>query len=148
MSALSGWKDIAVAALVGDIELDTVYLEFVNSTTSIVPPSFGASASDSRLYYDSLGGGARDYVRVRPTAKVSPGGTVTFSAATVADTGVHGLPFSFAANSRIVGGALAASHPSDDPTRDRLFSRFYYPQEEQKPLPADSQLSLDYRITL
>ena len=101
------------------------------------------------------GSAVRDYLRVpltaSPVASVGTGLTnnqITFFARSGGVAGVHGKPFSYAANSVIIGASLVAFIDATDATRDLLFSSFYFEAEDQQQKLATSQVGIEWVLTL
>ena len=136
----------------------TMYLEFVNVDEPATPaaiPSFDRTRAID--YYDDLADSPdRDYLRlaIQTAHTVSSGGDLPanngcfWSARASGTIGVHGKPCGVAANSKLVGGVLAASPSWADPTRDILFSAAYLPEDGQLIYIAAAQWTLDWRIEL
>lgn len=134
----------------------TLYLEFVNVVSPDTPASIPTFDRDRTLaYYDDLAYSSdRDYLRVvaQATRLVSSGGDLPegngclWIAKSSGSAGVHGKPCGAAANSKLVGGALAASPSWVDPTQDVLISASYLPEDGQLIYLQPAQWTLDWQI--
>ena len=154
------WAEIASKLLtIGDgrFRIGGLYLEFENTASPGDPvalPSFDRTRTVD--YYNNLSGSAvKDYLRVPLTASpVASAGTgltnnqITFFARSGGVAGVHGKPFSYAANSVIIGASLVAFVDTTDATRDLLFSSFYFAAEDQQQKLATSQVGIEWVLTL
>lgn len=154
------WAEITAKLLAtGDsrYRLGGMYLEFQNVPSPgdpVTPPTFGRDRTIE--YYDDLAGSAcNDYLRVPMTAiqTLSSGSGLEQNqlvcfARSSGLVGVHGKPFSYAANSVIYGAALVAYIDATDATQDLLFSCFYFDPADQQPKLATSQVGLEWQITL
>jgi hypothetical protein len=154
------WAEIASKLLTtGDsrFRIGGLYLEFENTANpgdTVSLPAFNRSRNIE--YYNELAGSAtRDYLRVPLTASpVASAGTglshnqITFFARSGGVSGVHGKPFSYAANSVIIGASLVAFIDVTDATRDLLFSSFYFATEDQQQKLATSQVGIEWVLTL
>jgi hypothetical protein len=154
------WAEITSRLLTtGDsrYRLGGMYLEYQNGggpCPTLTAPEF---ARDRTIeYYNNLAGSPHlDYLRVPMTAiqvlssgdGLSQNQLVCF-ARSGGLVGVHGKPFSYAANSVIYGAALVAFVAPNDATQDLLFSCFYFDPEDQQPKLATSQVGLEWQITL
>lgn len=136
-----------------------MYIEYQNMSDpgdTADAPSY--TRADGISYYNSLATSAdRDYLRVPLTSslvesgdeQLYPGGNIIrFFAQTQGTQGVHGKPFGAANNSKVFGGALVAFPDVNDATRDLVFSRFYYAPENQQLYLANSQIGLEWAVTL
>lgn len=158
-AVLYQWANIITRLLSsGDskFRISGMYLEFANVTSpgdTVSPPSFNRERSTA--YYDSLAGSATaDYLRVPLTATqiLSSGAPLTDNrlvcfARSTGLYGVHGKPFSYAANSVVYGAALVAIPELADATQDVLFSCFYYDPADQKPKLSNDQIGLEWELT-
>lgn len=138
-----------------------MYLEFENVGSPGDPvsaPGFTRDADQARPYYDNLALSAdRDYLRVPLVSgalgssdgtKFPKGNRVSFFAQSGGEEGVHGKPFSAAANSVVFGGALVAFVAEDDPTQDLVLSRFYAAVDRQQAKTDSAQVGLEWQVTL
>lgn len=134
-----------------------MYLEFENTANPgdpVTVPVFDRTRTVD--YYNSLSGSSdRDYLRVPLTASqlFSAGEGLTdnqmvFFARSQGVVGVHGKPFSFAANSVVFGGSLVAYVDATDETRDLLFSSFYFDEADQQQKLSTSQIGIEWELTL
>jgi hypothetical protein len=133
-----------------------VYIEFENNSGAEVtlPPLL---RDDGKSYYDALlTHPTQDYLRLPLTAvmqensdaaKFRRGNTLRFFAQTSGVAGVHGKPFSSAAQSRIFGGALVAAPVWSDATQDLVFCRFQYAGDDQPVKTASAQISITREIS-
>lgn len=108
-------------------------------------------------YYNNLGSGGRDYLRVALTAatfgssnaaRYPKGNQPVFFARSQGVQGVHGTPFGYANNSVIFGAALVAFAHETDATQDLILSAYYFPTDEQQPKLATSQVGIEWELTL
>ena len=138
-----------------------MYMEFANVASPGDPasiPAFDRSVSAGRPYYDALlTSPDRDYLRVPITSAIVSssddelfpnGNLVTYFALSSGVVGVHGKPFGNASNSVLVGGALVAAVEDADPTRDLIFSRFYFDVSEQVAKPLTAQVGIEWESEL
>lgn len=154
------WANIVSKLLtIGDsrYRIGGMYLEFENVASpgnTVSPPTFNRTRSVT--YYDSLSTSAnRDYLRVPLTANqvLSTGGGLSnnemvFFARSSGTTGVHGKPFSYAANSVVFGASLVALVDATDASQDLLFSSFYFDPADQQQKLATSQVGIEWDLTL
>lgn len=139
-----------------EYKIGAVYFEFANVATpgdTVTVPEI--DAGDGRAYYDGLGVDT-DYLRVeltipptiRPTSgeealfEEGHGNEAEFYAISEGESGVHGLPFGYGANSVIYGMALVATPDWGDRTKDLVFARGYYDVDNQIPKSASKQVSV------
>lgn len=141
--------------------ISTLYVEFENqSDASVNIPVSTFSREIDTAYYTELSG-QRDYLRlpiiIEPTLGVSAGyneylpvnqsaNQLTFFVQTSGTTGVHGLPFSSAANSKVYAAALVASPDFGDPTKDAIFARTMFTTANQITKEASSQIGITWDI--
>lgn len=134
-----------------------MYLEFENVASpgdTVSVPTFDRTRTVE--YYDNLADSAtKDYLRVPLTASqiLSNGvgldqNQMVFFARSSGILGVHGKPFSDAANSVIFGASLVAFVDNNDATQDLLFSSFYFDVADQQPKLATSQVGIEWELTL
>jgi hypothetical protein len=154
------WAEITSKLLtLGDARyrIGGMYLEFENVANPgdpVSPPIFNRTRNVQ--YYDDLVGNAtRDYLRVPLIASqvLSTGSglsnnQIVFFARSSGVTGVHGKPFSYAANSVIYGASLVAFIDATDATQDLLFSSFYFDVPDQQQKLATSQIGIEWELTL
>lgn len=137
-----------------------MYLEFENTASPgdpVTVPTFGRDADEGVNYYNGLYLSAdRDYLRVpiisgsfgsSDTTNFPIGNRATFFAQSSGVEGVHGKPFTAAANSTCFGGALVAFVDEADPTRDLVLSRFYLEEAKQQVKLDNSQIGYEWRVT-
>lgn len=112
-----------------------MYIEFENNGhANVAIPT--VNRGEGRSYYDALSS-PQDYLRVPLTAtKITSVGDLTnnvstFYAQTAGTTGVNGLPFSHAVESRVYGGAVVAAPVPEDETQDLVLARFYFSADSQ-----------------
>lgn len=136
-------------------KISAVYVEFENVASpgdAVVNPSF--DPEDGIEYYSALSGSStRDFLRV-PLTGVAPSlsdgfagsdeNTLTFTAMTGGSVGVHGRPFSAAANSKVCGVALVATPVWADRSQDVVFGRAAYAAPDQLLKPAAGQIYVTY----
>ena len=161
---LVSWGFAAAKALGagdGDYRIRTAYIEFRNMADPLAAISTPTpTAYEDRSYYTTLAS-PRDYLRVpvlgEPTLGIASGyeayftdgvdgNELLFLSQTAGATGVNGLPFSAAVNSKIYGLGLAASPDYDDPSQDVLISRAYYAAAGQQVKPATGQVVVSWRM--
>lgn len=154
------WAEIASKLLTtGDsrYRIGGMYLEFQNVAspgTPVSPPTFDRTRTVT--YYDDLASSPdTDYLRVPLTATqvLSSGEDLTnnemvYFARSSGLVGVHGKPFGYASNSVVFGASLVAFVDATDATQDLLFSSFYFATEDQQQKLANSQVGLEWSITL
>lgn len=141
---------------------NVMYVEFENLVNPILtstPPDFD---QDDLFYYQALAGsGTRDYLRVpieaaaiadlaSDDASLLYAGLVSrveVHAVAASGPGVHGKPFTDIAGSIVCGAAIVAAPDLDDPARDVLIARAYFPEEDQIRKPVDpSQVVVRFRV--
>lgn len=154
------WAEITSKLLtLGDARyrIGGMYLEFQNVASPgdpVSPPIFDRTRTVQ--YYDDLAGSANtDYLRVPLIASqtLSTGSGLVnneliFFARTSGVVGVHGKPFSYAANSVVFGASLVAFVDATDATQDLLFSSFYFDVPDQQQKLATSQVGIEWALTL
>jgi hypothetical protein len=128
--------DVMAKALSGDVTfaVAAVLFEYENTTGSIAIPT-PARDEGIEYYLDTIPlTPNRDYLRVPLAAPVAfsssdsakyDNNQASFFAISAGTQGIHGEPFSSAANSKVFGVGLAATPVPDQYTRDKLFSRSY-----------------------
>lgn len=154
------WAGI-LARLLGQGDLryrvSGMYLEYKNlsnASLTVTPPTFGRDAGID--YYSGLSTSSdTDYLRVPLTAnalantdetKFTLANSVTFFAMSQGSVGVNGKAFSSTANSKVYGGALVALVDPEDRSSDVVFSRFYFPTNQQRAKVSGGQLGLEWPI--
>jgi hypothetical protein len=154
------WAEITSKLLtLGDsrYRIGGMYLEFQNVANPgdpVSPPIFDRTRTVQ--YYDDLAGSAdTDYLRVpligSQTLSTGSGlvnNEIVFFARTSGVVGVHGKPFSYAANSVVFGASLVAFIDATDATQDLLFSSFYFDVPDQQQKLATSQVGIEWALTL
>lgn len=129
-----------------------MYIEFDNSGGAVTPPAITRNGAGD--YYADLAA-PQDYLRVPLVATAEENSdTLTyelpnvgvFLAQTTGSQGVHGLPFSNAAGSRIYGAAAVAFTDPDDSAQDIVYARAYIsdPAQQLQKLTG-SQIGLTWR---
>lgn len=162
-----GWGAAASRLLAtGDkaYRISTMYIEFENCDNPgdvVTVPDYTRDAG--REYYEQLSGSdVRDFLRVSLLApaviavetgfeEIMPAGEgnqLTFYTQTQGVAGYHGLPFSHAQNSKVVGAALVVSPVPVDPTKDIIVARGYLPTDGQVLKLAAGHVGLTWRISL
>jgi len=128
--------DVMAKALSGDVDLAVaaVLFEFQNTVGAIsIPTPTRDEGIDYYLNTIPLTPN-RDYLRVALAAPAAfsssdsakyAGNQVSFFAISTGTQGIHGEPFSHAANSKVFGVGLVATPTPDQYTQDKLFSRSY-----------------------
>jgi hypothetical protein len=154
------WAEITSKLLtLGDsrYRIGGMYLEFQNVANPgdpVSPPIFDRTRTVQ--YYDDLAGSSdTDYLRVpligSQTLSTGSGlvnNEIVFFARTGGVVGVHGKPFSYAANSVVFGASLVAFIDATDATQDLLFSSFYFDVPDQQQKLATSQVGIEWALTL
>lgn len=159
---LYGWADAAAQSLAlgqANYKISAMFIEFKNVASpgdAVTVPSVTRSAGLS--YYNSLLlTSDQDYLRVPMTAvtvessdidRFPLGNIMRFFAQSQGTTGVGGKTFSAGANSKIYGAALVVTPSFADAAQDIVFSRFYFPTDEQSVKLASSQSGIDWEVTL
>jgi hypothetical protein len=137
-----GWAACRLFSGDPDFKVAVLYMEYMN----VADPD--DTITDDRDYL-------RLYVRMpevfvwpgyEPYFPVGQGNALLFRARSVNTTGVHGKPFSAAANSKVYGAAIAAAPSLDDRTQDVLIARGYYPQGQHQVKQATGQLEATYKL--
>lgn len=141
-----------------------VYVEYRNLNDPGDPvPIPTINREDGVAYYMGLiGSPGADYMRLSlaspipeynsgvPGADSLPPGfhnQLRCQVAAAAGTGALGLPFSFAAGSKIIGTALVASPDPGDRSKDVVWSRAYYPQNQQIVVPVIGGLVVTHLLS-
>lgn len=138
-----------------------MYIEFENVASPgdpVTPPALSRDADQGVTYYNGLSGSlVRDYLRIPLTAttfdssdsiKYPKGNRLTFFAQTSGVVGVHGKTFADSSNSTVFGCALVAMLDEDDPTQDRVLSRFYFLTADQQPKLSTGQVGIEWELDL
>jgi hypothetical protein len=134
-----------------------MYLEFENTDNPgdpVSPPTFDRTRDVS--YYNGLSlSSNRDYLRIPViSAELSSDGEgltdnrMSYFARSSGSVGVHGKPFSAAANSVVFGGSLVALVDATDFTQDLLYSSWYYTTADQQQKLPSSQVGIEWQTTL
>lgn len=159
---LYSWGTIA-AQCIGlgkpEYRVSGMYIEYENTTDPVTVPAYGReSGLDYYANLDSVPN--RDYLRVPLLqdpkvdiaanyddyfASAALGNQITCVAQSAGTEGVHGKPWSAAANSKIIGLALVAMPVFEDPTRDIIFARAYYSTDKQMPKQASGQVLVTHQ---
>lgn len=150
--------------------ISAMYVEFENQSaqaaTAGSPVSISSSfpRDTSNNYYNTLGG-SRDFLRIpliiEPTSSVAAGteatlsdlsleqqfNKLTFFAQTAGTSGVHGKPFSHNNNSKVYAAALVAAPVFSDRTKDVIFARTVFAQNNQVSKAASSQIGITWDIS-
>lgn len=145
-----------------DYRIRGMYFEFENVTTpgdAVTLPTIDVNEGVS--HYTGLSASSdRDFIRTaligRPTVSVeagyedyfsgSVGNLLTCYAQTVGTEGIHGKPFTNAANSTIFGAALIAAPVWADRTRDLVIARAYFAAADQLLKEASGQIGLEWQL--
>jgi hypothetical protein len=154
---LYSWQTILSGLLVdGNISfrLSSMYIEFENKASpddAVSLPSLDRSRG--LAYYSGLSAHpTRDFLRVGVlgSGTSTSGNTTTLQlfASTSGSVGIHGKPFSNAANSTVIGASLVAAPNSADRMTDTLFSSIYFPSDKQKLKLANGDIGLTWQIVL
>lgn len=133
-----------------------MYIEFDNSGSAVSPPS--PTRGGNTAYYANLNSSfaTRDYLRVPLVATsgansdedlFSADNIALFHAKTTGTTGVHGLTFSDAANSRVYGLGLICFRDPDNSSLDLVISRLYFEAAEQLEKMVGRQITADWELT-
>lgn len=159
------WGHVVANLAAGRLEYAPafVYVEFRNSADPDDPvPVPAAPRSEGVDYYLNLAATAdRDYLRL-PLGLVVPGrdsridgfahlpadhhNVLTCQAAAAPGVGAGGKPFSFASGSRIYGSAVVAAPRPEDRSRDVVWSRAYYPVDQQFVMPPTGGLIITHPL--
>jgi len=132
-----------------------MYLEFDNTTGDITPPSLDRTRSVS--YYNTLDGGATDYLKVPLTATqllssddtlFPHGNQCVFFARSAGISGIWGTDFASSEDSKIFGASLVAFVDDTDRTQDLILSSFYFATADQQAKLATSQIGIEWELTL
>lgn len=144
-----------------DYSLSALYIEYENQPGSPEDPVSEATEFSRDLgisYYNGLSG-SRDYLRVQislePALSVSPGyeanlpisqqgNQLTFFAQTSGTVGVHGTPFN--STSKVFAAALVAAPVWADHTRDVVFARTVFAENNQVTKEPSSQIGITWDI--
>ncbi len=159
---LVGWGKSAARLFAGDrrYKIGAAYIEFANGDEAgtIAVPTF--SEYDDLAYYAELADSAsNDYLRVPAIIPASfevaagyeayfaegDGNQLLLSARTSGVVGVHGKPFTAAAQSVVIGFAFVSAPVWEDPTQDVGFGRAYFEDEDQIAVIGNHAVTLDYR---
>lgn len=139
--------------------LSTMYLEYENTAApgdAVAPPAYGRDPADGLAYYNALADSTdRDYLRVPvfhdelgvSDSELYPDGNIVHMwAQTTGISGVHGKPFSSAANSRVFGAASVATPNAVDATADLICNRLYFDAADQVDKPDSGQVAVEIEI--
>jgi len=144
-----------------DYRISKMYIEYYNvssPTDTVTVPTY--TKNDSRTYYDNLSAPA-DYLRVplmsNPAIHVASGyesvftegvdgNELTFTGMSTGTVGMHGVPFSASANSKVYGIALVAAPAASDKSRDVIVTRGYYPTTKQQLKQASGQIGITWNL--
>lgn len=170
LSVASAWKHNLVvydwATIVGKLlrgdasyRLSAMYIEFANVASPGDPVSEPSlDRSGAAAYYAGLADDPeKDYLRVPLYAsgmessddELFPGGNLLrLYARTSGVVGVHGKPFSAGDNSTVFGAALVSTPDFANAELDVVFSRWYAETEEQRPKEVNSQVAVEWELTL
>lgn len=120
-----GHRAVLASLMCGGAGVNTIYLEFENTSGEVTPVGFDTSAGAE--YFTGLTGSA-DFVRkpleIKPVRNTDD--SVTFSAVFGNETGFHGLPFGGTGVTSKVCGAALVMASSEDQTQDIVFARKNY----------------------
>lgn len=161
---LYGWgqavaRDLVNAALGrAAVGFNAVYFEFENMAApgDRVLDAPTLERDRDRAYFDGLSvHAARDYMRVPVTAvnlinsdeavyAIANG--IAINARTRFSVGVHGKPFSEAANSVVFGAFLASAEDWDTPSQDIIVHGHYFEADEQEPKYDIKPVAADWEI--
>ena len=145
-----------------DYSITSMYIEFENVADpddAVSPPTVTRDAGID-YYNDLLGSSSRDFLRVQLTTEPllgiqtdyedffaeGEGNKLTFFAQSAGTAGVHGKPFSAAANSKVFGAALVATPVPSDRTRDIVFNRGYLDAADQVVKQLSSQVGMTWDV--
>ena len=158
---LYDWATIAARLLRGEAacKLGALYIEFANVASPGDPVSAPTyDRSGAAAYYAGLASDPeKDYLRVPIYATglessddtLFPGGNLLrVFARTSGVIGVHNKGFSAGDNSTIYGAALVATPEFADAEQDLVFSRWYAEEAEQRLKEANSQIAVEWELTL
>jgi len=142
----------------------TLYIEYENVASPgdpVTVPTFGRD--EGLEYYSDLQfSAARDYLRVPllvdPDVGIEPGfedfftegvdgNKLTFYTQTQGTAGVHGKPFTNAANSKVCGAALVATPDFQDVTQDVIFARTYFDSADHEVKQVSSQFGITWEVS-
>jgi hypothetical protein len=144
-----------------------MYIEYENVASPSTPVTVDAFGRDldpayySELYASSTQDFLRVALRLEPSLGVSAatvadypdyftegqnGNQLTFFAQTAGTTGVHGKPFSAASNSKVYAATLVATPDPDDRTKDVIFARTTFAEENQVTKEASSQIGITWDV--
>jgi len=153
------WAPIAARLLAegnSAYKLSGMYIEFHNGTDPVSIPEF--SRGDGISYYNGLSSSEYvDYLRVPIIAitrsssdesKFPQGNVLTAFAMSDGTVGVHGKNFEPMYRSTVYGGALVAVPDASNRSLDLVFSRFYLPAEQHMEKTDNSQIGIEWEITL
>lgn len=158
---LYDWGTIAAKLLLGDADfkLGALYVEFANVASPGDPvddPSYDRSGAAA--YYAGLDSDpTKDYLRVPIYATglessdedlFPQGNVLRIYARTSGTVGVHGKPFSAGDNSTVFGAALVATPDFADSEQDLVFSRWYAEVADQMVKESNSQVAVEWELTL
>jgi hypothetical protein len=159
------WMNIMAQMLMGqnNFRIQAMYLEFENVADPDDPvtvPTF--DESEGTDYYEELAfSSTRDFLRVPLTQKPllgietgyensfvagASGNKLTYFSMSQGTQGVHGKPYSDAANSKVFGLALVATPLFSDRTQDLVFARTYFGVSEQVVKEASHQIGATWDI--
>lgn len=138
------------------------YIEFENTSAPISNPT--PDPMSGREYFENLVS-PKDYLRVplnglpelateQDSADYTgiygtdEGNVVTFRTTTVGTSGMNGVPFDNASNSVVYGLAIVCAPDADDPSKDIVLNRGYYPQQSHRLKQPSGQIGAGWVLKL
>lgn len=147
--------------------ISAMYIEYENVANPVNPVTVSAFDRDldPDYYNDLYASATQDFLRValrlEPSLGISvttegdypdyftagqDGNQLTFFAQTAGTAGVHGKPFGAAYNSKVYAATLVATPDPDDRSKDVLFARTTFAEENQVTKEASSQIGITWDI--
>lgn len=162
-NVMADYACITARLLRGDINyrLSMAYIEFQNVASPGDPADeIVFDFSDGVEYFTGLEDSPnRDYIRAPLTVSepsiedgmedVFPNGNKILAYATSNGiVGVHGKPFTEAANSVVCAVAIVATPNKDDPTQDLIYARWSAAEAAQWPKVDDKKITIEWELPL
>lgn len=138
--------------------LNYMYLEFQNGGEDVDPtPLVTRDAPYS--YYNNLNSSypQRDFIRVpivtegfqlSDSSRYSAENVLILQSRATAQTGIHGLPFNHASQSKVYGGAIICARQPANRSADLVASRFYFPPGQQLLIRQSGHLVCGYDLEI
>lgn len=138
--------------------LNYMYLEFQNGGNDVDPTPL-VTRDAPYDYYNNLNSlnPQRDFLRVAvvtegfqvsDAAKYSAENVLILQSRASAQTGIHGLPFNYASQSKVYGGAVVCARAPANRSADLVLARFYFPPGQQLLIRQSGHLVCSYDLEI